>query len=191
LKTKALPMISEILGKFPLGVGIGVGIGVGEKHSAAAASPLELDFQPALIETRNGDHVATTEKPKRGVLTKTQSAWFDAWWSVVWAKTARGDAEKAFAKAITSLDVFTRVMEATKVQTPVIRQRERRFWPHPATWLNGQRWLDELSQEPEFDREEESIRFVPKPRPVSTEPDEPMDLSWLEKDLPAGKAVKQ
>ena len=33
LKTKTLPIISEIFGKFPLGIGIGIGIGIGEEKS--------------------------------------------------------------------------------------------------------------------------------------------------------------
>lgn len=50
-----------------------------------------------------------------------------------------------------------------------------------------QKWLESPLPAGKKAGEEESIRFVPKPRPVSTEPDEPMDLSWLETPSPAVK----
>lgn len=71
---------------------------------------------------------------------------FDAFWSVYPRKTAKGAAEKAWNNgACGADDVFTLIMAAVQ------RQRKCEQWtrddgafiPHPATWLNGKRWLDE------------------------------------------------
>ena len=65
---------------------------------------------------------------------------------MVWAKVGKGGAEKAFAKAATSLLVAEEIIAATKNQLPRILEREPQFRPHPATWLNDKRWLDEPVQ---------------------------------------------
>ena len=33
--------------------------------------------------------------------------------------------------------------------TPAMMGREERYRPHPATWLNQERWTDEISTEPQ------------------------------------------
>jgi hypothetical protein len=41
---------------------------------------------------------------------------------------------------------FKRVTAAMSAQKPEMMSREPRHRPHGATWINGQRWQDELEQ---------------------------------------------
>jgi hypothetical protein len=73
--------------------------------------------------------------------------WFEMFWSIVPNKVGRGDAEKAFAAAAATYDpemivrrtaVYLAAEQARYKATP-----EGFRGLHPATWLNGKRFLDE------------------------------------------------
>ncbi|KZM72282.1 hypothetical protein [Nocardia terpenica] len=65
---------------------------------------------------------------------------FDEWWAVWPRKQAKRDAQRAFSKAL-NLIGFDELMAATQAfaSDP---NREDRYTPYPATWLNGERWAD-------------------------------------------------
>ncbi|MFD3463860.1 hypothetical protein ACFWVM_29440 [Nocardia fluminea] len=65
---------------------------------------------------------------------------FDSWWQAWPRKQARRDAERAFATALTKVG-FAELMRAT-VAFAEDPNREDRFTPYGATWLNGERWHD-------------------------------------------------
>jgi len=58
-------------------------------------------------------------------------------------KTKRPDAERAFSKAIkkTSLDTMLKALE---VQKP--HWKDPKYIPHPSSWLNSERWADEIEK---------------------------------------------
>jgi hypothetical protein len=85
-------------------------------------------------------------KPKP-LLTEQQVEWFEKFWKVYWRKDAKREAVKAFAKQVTTEEQFCCVMEAIKAQTPQRMDGPRRFIPLPSTWINGQRWEDEIETE--------------------------------------------
>ncbi|WP_343625390.1 hypothetical protein [Roseateles puraquae] len=70
---------------------------------------------------------------------------FEAFWSAYPRKVGKAAAVKAFAKVAPSEDLLRGMLGA------VAEQRQSTQWvkdggqfvPHPATWLNQQRWLDE------------------------------------------------
>lgn len=64
---------------------------------------------------------------------------FNRFWAAYPRKVARAEAQKAFAKAIpnTTIDAILAAIERTQWAP------DPRYQPHPATWLNGQRWLDQ------------------------------------------------
>ncbi len=65
---------------------------------------------------------------------------FELWWQVWPRKQARRDAERAFTKAMTKVG-FAELMRAT-IAFAEDPNREDRFTPYGATWLNGERWHD-------------------------------------------------
>lgn len=71
---------------------------------------------------------------------------FDDFWAEVPRKVARAGAEKAFEKAVKKVDPETLIAKMRDYTSHVRRMgTEDRHILHPATWLNGERWNDQLS----------------------------------------------
>ena len=75
-----------------------------------------------------------------------QEVWFEQWWSAYWLHKSRKRAMEAFAKAVQTDERFQQVLEATRAQAAEMLSREPAHRPHGASWLNGERWLDEAVQ---------------------------------------------
>jgi hypothetical protein len=77
--------------------------------------------------------------PDTPITTKSRGE-FDDWYSLYPHKVGRGQAERAFKAARKQVDLQTLFdgLERYKRTKPPDRP-----WCNPATWLNGQRWLDE------------------------------------------------
>lgn len=90
-------------------------------------------------------------KPKRrnpSTLQKTQEARFNRFWAVYPRKESIGNAEKAWAKINPDDALTERIIEAVETATTKDnRFRERRYTPHPATWLNGREWENQFGDE--------------------------------------------
>jgi hypothetical protein len=70
---------------------------------------------------------------------------FDAWWSQYPRKTAKANAERAWRKLrpadrTGALDALPDHVRAWR-----LRGTATEYVPHPATWLNGRRWEDDLT----------------------------------------------
>lgn len=72
---------------------------------------------------------------------------FDTFWKEYPRKVGKGDARKKFAKALTKTS-FDNIMEALRrVKASAQWQKDGgQFVPHPATWLNQERWDDEVGE---------------------------------------------
>lgn len=70
---------------------------------------------------------------------------FDEWWAIYPRKVAKKHAQGAWRKL--RADERQAAMDALPAHVAHWRERygdDRTFIPHPATWLNGGRWEDEL-----------------------------------------------
>jgi hypothetical protein len=68
-----------------------------------------------------------------------EEAGFERFWQAYPRKVGKGVARSAWSKAVKRTD-------PDSIISAVIRQKfddRERFIPHPSTWLNGERWLDE------------------------------------------------
>ncbi|MFL7901545.1 hypothetical protein ACJ41P_10460 [Azospirillum argentinense] len=78
--------------------------------------------------------------------TKPQSqdlnALFSEWWQFVPRKVSKGQAEKAYRAAVKHTDPAELLAGIKRFATDC-EGRDPQFVAHPATWLNGKRWLDE------------------------------------------------
>ena len=74
---------------------------------------------------------------------------FEKFWKAYPRRVAKGTAEKAFAKIVRSGRVeIAEVIEGARRYAGERAGQEERFTKHPATWLNGQCWLDEPTGSP-------------------------------------------
>jgi hypothetical protein len=71
---------------------------------------------------------------------------FDRFWKAYPKKTAKGDALKAWKKLKVDsslLDLILKAIDQQKTSEAWTKDKGQ-FIPYPATWLNGQRWEDEV-----------------------------------------------
>lgn len=87
-------------------------------------------------------------KGKEGI--DDASSRFDAFWSAYPKKAAKDDARKAFEKRKPDAAMLAQMLEAIAVQSASADWQKDggKFVPHPATWLNGARWEDEVAGAP-------------------------------------------
>lgn len=69
---------------------------------------------------------------------------FERWWSECWRKIGKGFARKSYIRARRLIDAETLLIASRKFRQ-ILKERDTptKFQPHPSTWLNGERWLDE------------------------------------------------
>lgn len=67
---------------------------------------------------------------------------FDDFWSIVPRKVGKGQAKKAWRSALKKSDAET-IISAMQEYSRQREGQDHQFTAHPATWLNGERWLDE------------------------------------------------
>lgn len=69
---------------------------------------------------------------------------FAQWYDAYPRRVGRGQAEKAYRRALKLQGVTRELLLEAATQYAAERQgKEKEFTPYPATWLNGQRWADE------------------------------------------------
>lgn len=76
--------------------------------------------------------------------TSRADALFAGFWSVYPRKVAKKAAEKAWAKAVRAVDA-NMIISAAARYADQTKSSDPRFVKHPATWLNGGCWDDEVS----------------------------------------------
>jgi len=87
--------------------------------------------------------LATPEtETERETETENRSKSFDLFWSAYPRKTAKGNAENSWKKIKPDQKLVADIIAAIAKQKQ--NWTDPKFIPHPATWLNGKRWLDDI-----------------------------------------------
>lgn len=88
----------------------------------------------------------TPTPPAPSALPTPQPDGFDAFWAAYPRKASKGHARKAYTTAITNGVDPAHLLAAAQRHRDyhAACRTEQRFIPHPATWLNGERYDDEL-----------------------------------------------
>lgn len=92
------------------------------------------------VESKN----KTKDKDKNKNKDKCLKEDFELFWEAYPKKKAKQDAEKAFAKVTVSVQTLLYAIEVQKKSEDWTKENGQ-FIPHPATWLNGKRWEDQVS----------------------------------------------
>ncbi len=153
-KKKAFPKCcGSIPATFPCGGGVGVGVGVGKNTCASPDGDARgcepcPDGSPRTTEAGAPSPGGPDHRTVSQDLADQQEAWFSQWWPAYPRHTAKQAARKAFANQIRTEARFQEIMAATRAQTPQMLQKEEKYRPHGASWLNGRRWEDETAPPP-------------------------------------------
>ncbi|CAB4195614.1 Protein of unknown function DUF1376 [uncultured Caudovirales phage] len=111
----------------------------------------------------DADQIPTREpknpRTKKPTPLASEVGGFDTFWAAYPKKVAKPEAKKAWTNLKPDQELIARILTAlteTK-RTPDWTREQGRFVPHPSTWINQQRWEDELStaESGSFDWEKE------------------------------------
>lgn len=111
------------------------------KQTEANPKQTEANGKQEKIESKNKNKDKNKKKNKDKCLTREE---FDRFWSVYPRKVGKEKALAAFAKVEVPLQVLLDALDK-QVRSPQWKKDNGEFIPHPATWLNGKRWEDEVS----------------------------------------------
>lgn len=109
-------------------------------------SPNPVSLNPGSLKNQkpsspSGDGKPVKPDPLQG---------FAEFWIKYPRKTAKQDAEKAWARLKPSVELQSTLITAVDQQAKSLDWTKDggKFIPHPATWLNGKRWEDQLTDAP-------------------------------------------
>lgn len=106
-------------------------------------------------ETLHETHQSRAETEQSRTDSPKPPDGFDEFWSAYPRKTAKGSARGAFRKALTK-STLPSILAALERQKP--QWSDPKFIPHPATWLNAERWLDEAANVVPINKRPEDIQ---------------------------------
>jgi len=113
---------------------------------------------------------------------------FDSFWSVYPNRVAKQDAVKAWKKLFANGkddDLLKKIMDGLDrwIKSDEWQRDDGRYIPHPATWLNGKRWEDEVKP-----KQEQAPRPAPAQRILPAQNFEQRDYSNVQDELAAQTA---
>lgn len=136
------------------------GGGIDEKRK----TPIDENVKGGIDEKRKGgldENVKQNNKiinnkntplpPKGGrarntCVPKYRADWFERFWALYPRKTNRLRAVQAWDKLKPDLELCKIMSQALKAQINMPQWSDPQHIPHPSTWLNGARWMDEIPQ---------------------------------------------
>lgn len=129
---------------------------------------LKLDQILALLKRRDEPTVTIEQHSVKPTVpfSAPDKTGFDLFWSTFPRKIGKGAAELAWKKIKPDDTLQARIIHAVKAQckSEQWRRDQGQFIPHPATWLNGKRWEDEVEVKIANDKPPVMYRTLP-PRP--------------------------
>lgn len=88
------------------------------------------------------------ERQPKQTKKKETSPWFERFWAAYPRHVNKPAAMRAFDKAKVDETLLETILKAIERQKGSAQWQENggQFIPHPATWLNGKRWEDEVTE---------------------------------------------
>ena len=77
------------------------------------------------------------------VLSKKEM-WFESFWEIYPKKQDKKKAKQKFLKLCTDEKKYQEIMDGLRNVLPVWAKKDNKYIPMPTTWLNGERWNDEV-----------------------------------------------
>lgn len=127
----------------------------------------------------------TPQPPSQGEKSEADDR-FDAFWTVYPKKVGKGDARKAFGKIRPSEAMTGRMIAAImkQSQSEQWKRDHGRYIPNPSTWLNQQRWEDDVPPDmgaPDQKGRSAGTRFANFEQRPFDDDDEALGTAWLKK----------
>lgn len=101
-------------------------------------------------------------KKQNKELNELQEKQFDKFWQAYPKKVSKKEAQKSWKKIKPSLELFEKILKALEMvkQTEQWKKDNGKYVPYPATWLNQERWTDEINMMQDTIKEEQKTKPV-------------------------------
>lgn len=147
------------------------------------SNPIQSNTNPNT--NTNPNPKENTRKPRAEALGPLTQERFDQFWDEYPNKKAKQDALKAWGKILPDGVLFGKIMDGLRRWKDSADWKDDggRFIPYPASWLNGKRWEDEITERPV--RETKTVKLPAQnyeQRDYSDEQEAAMDrlMNWYE-----------
>lgn len=110
------------------------------KTNALAVTMVEPNADHTDTDTDIFKERVTKVTPKK---VSAEDPLFDRFWSLYPRKVGKGQAQAAWRAATKKVDPLV-IIEGLELHMPDLTDKPAQFIPHASTWLNGERWADEL-----------------------------------------------
>lgn len=101
---------------------------------------------PILIQSNPSSEDETKEERMK---------WFDEWWEEYPRKVGKGKCRDKYLRIVTDEDKHVLLLGAIRKQNEVYKTKPVQYIPYPETWLNQERWEDELQPDTERPKDKE------------------------------------
>lgn len=108
------------------------------------------------------------------ITPQTDAITFDDFWLLYPRKCAKKDARRAWERL--SLTDRVSCLTALVEWNPIWRDKETQFLPYPATYLNGERWEDEIPREYRTSTSSSHLPYTPVELPRGAMPQKVKDM---------------
>ena len=95
------------------------------------------------IDKNNKNNISCNENSGIEVLDQKEM-WFESFWKIYPKHQDKKKAKQKFLKLCTNEKEYKAIMNGLRNVLPVWAKKDTKYIPMPTTWLNGERWNDEV-----------------------------------------------
>ena len=95
------------------------------------------------IDKNNKNNISCNENSEIEVLDQKEM-WFESFWEIYPKHQDKKKAKQKFLKACTNEKEYKAIMDGLRNVLPIWAKKDNKYIPMPTTWLNGERWNDEV-----------------------------------------------
>lgn len=95
------------------------------------------------IDKNNKNNISCNENSVITVLDQKEM-WFESFWEIYPKHQDKKKAKQKFLKLCTNEKEYKAIMDGLRNVLPVWAKKDTKYIPMPTTWLNGERWNDEV-----------------------------------------------
>ena len=95
------------------------------------------------IDKNNKNNISCNENSEIEVLDQKEM-WFESFWEIYPKHQDKKKAKQKFLKLCKDEKKYQEIMQGLRNVLPVWAKKDNKYIPMPTTWLNGERWNDEV-----------------------------------------------
>ena len=95
------------------------------------------------IDKNNKNNISCNENSEIEVLDQKEM-WFESFWEIYPKHQDKKKAKQKFLKLCKDEKKYQEIMQGLRNVLPIWAKKDTKYIPMPTTWLNGERWNDEV-----------------------------------------------